>query len=144
MLNHETGKVIKTFSGLSEACDEFDISLSNIWHAIEKKKGVMPVKKLRFEYAEERVNNTKRKVRQLDYETGELIETYNNMEEAASDNFISLKALRKALSKRGGYNFSFYGIRQCNKSNWRKKEDFYIHIDQLEELGCRPMKVYYF
>lgn len=44
-----------------------------------------------------------RKLNQLDYETGELIETYNNMEEAASDNFISVKALRKALSKRDGY-----------------------------------------
>lgn len=102
-LDYETGKVIRTFSSLSEACDEFGISLYNIWHAIEKKNGVMPIKKLRFEYAEERVNNTKRKVKQLDYETGELIETYNNMEDAASDNFISVKALRKALSKRSGY-----------------------------------------
>lgn len=102
-LDYETGKVIRTFSSLSEACDEFEISLSNIWHAIEKKNGVLPIKKLRFEYAEERVNNTQRKVRQLDYETGEVVETYNNMEEAALDNFISLKALRKALSKREGY-----------------------------------------
>ncbi len=102
-LDYETGEVVRTFSSLSEACDEFGISLSNICNAIEKKNGVMPIKKLRFEYAEERVNNTKRKVRQLDYETGELIETYNNMEEAASDNFISLKALRKALSKRDGH-----------------------------------------
>ncbi len=102
-LDYETGEVVRTFSSLSEACDEFGIRLSNICNAIEKKNGVMPIKKLRFEYAEERVNNTKRKVRQLDYETGELIETYNNMEEAASDNFISLKALRKALSKRDGH-----------------------------------------
>ena len=102
-LDYETGEVVRTFSSLSEACDEFGISLSNICNAIGKKNGVMPIKKLRFEYAEERVNNTKRKVRQLDYETGELIETYNNMEEAASDNFISLKALRKALSKRDGH-----------------------------------------
>ena len=82
-LDYETGEVVRTFSSLSEACDEFGISLSNICNAIEKKNGVMPIKKLRFEYAEERVNNTKRKVRQLDYETGELIEIYNNMEEAA-------------------------------------------------------------
>ncbi len=102
-LDYETGKVIRTFSSLSEACDEFGISFSAIWYAIEKKKGVMPTKKLILEYAEERVNDSKRNIRQLDYETGELIETYNNMEEAASDNFISVKALRKALSKRDGY-----------------------------------------
>lgn len=102
-LDYETGEVIRTFSSLSEACDEFEISLSNIWHAIEKKNGVLPIKKLRFEYAEERVNNSQRKIRQLDYETGEVVDTYNNMEDAASDNFISVKALRKALSKRQGY-----------------------------------------
>ena len=102
-LDYETGKVIRTFSSLSEACDEFGISLSNICNAIEKKNGVMPIKKLRFEYAEERIYKTKRRIRQLDYDTGELIEIYENIETAALDNWVSFKALENAMKCRNGY-----------------------------------------
>ena len=102
-LDYETGKVIRTFSSVREACDTFGINAPNIWHAIEKNKGIMPIKKLRFEYAEGRIYKTKRKIRQLDYDTGELIDTYDNIENAAIDNWVSLKALEKAMKYRNGY-----------------------------------------
>lgn len=60
-----------------------------------------------------------------------------------TSDFNACEKYTKEEGENSGYNFPFYGTRQCNKSNWRKKEDFYIRIDQLEELGCRPMKVYY-
>ena len=63
----------------------------------------MPIKKLRFEYAEGRIYKTKRKIRQLDYDTGELIDTYDNIETAATDNWVSPKALEEAMKYRNGY-----------------------------------------
>lgn len=101
-LNYDTGEIIETFNSVSEANSKFNLRKSDIWYSIKTQNGLIPSKKLRFEYAEDRINNTKRNVRQLDYETGEVIEIYNNMEEAALDNFISLEALKKALSKRDG------------------------------------------
>ncbi len=102
-LDYETGKVIRTFSSLKETCDVFGTSAPNIWHAIEKNKGLMPIKRLRFEYAEDRIYKTKRRIRQLDYDTGELIEIYENIETAAFDNWVSFKALEKAMKCRNGY-----------------------------------------
>ena len=102
-LDYETGKVIRTFSSVREACDTFGINAPNIWHAIEKNNGIMPVKKLRFEYAEGRIYKTKRKIKQLDYDTGEFVGEYDNLETAAIDNCVSLKALEKAMKYRNGY-----------------------------------------
>lgn len=102
-LDYETGKVIRTFSSVREVCDTFGINAPNIWHAIEKNNGIMPVKKLRFEYAEGRIYKTKRKIRQLDYDTGEFVGEYDNIETAAIDNCVSLKALEKAMKYRNGY-----------------------------------------
>lgn len=43
-----------------------------------------------------------KKVRQLDYYTGEVIETYNSIREAARDNFCDITSVQKALWSRNG------------------------------------------
>jgi hypothetical protein len=41
-----------------------------------------------------------------------------------------------------GYKFPIYGV-DFTPENWRKQDDFAIRIDQLNELGYRPMLIYY-
>ncbi|MHC1749441.1 MAG: hypothetical protein AB9856_14310 [Cellulosilyticaceae bacterium] len=43
------------------------------------------------------------KVRQLDYDTGEIIDTYDYLGEAAEDNYINRKAISIALKYNGGF-----------------------------------------
>ncbi|MGL5676830.1 MAG: hypothetical protein ACRDDX_10485 [Cellulosilyticaceae bacterium] len=40
---------------------------------------------------------------QLDYDTGEVIEEYRYIEDAAYDNWVSRDVLYKAVNNRGGY-----------------------------------------
>lgn len=42
------------------------------------------------------------KVKQLDYDTGELIDIYSSTEEAALDNYLNERALLKALKCKNG------------------------------------------
>lgn len=42
------------------------------------------------------------KINQLDFDTGEIIDTYNSVMEAALDNYIDDSTLRRALKKRNG------------------------------------------
>lgn len=51
---------------------------------------------------EDRHNTKAVQIRQLDAETGEIIEVYPTIRDAAWDNFISCKTIRKALGN-GGY-----------------------------------------
>lgn len=61
---------------------------------------------LRFRYFKEGDSissvNRKRKVRQLDYETGELIEEYSSITEAAEDNWLTYDALSSVLNAKNG------------------------------------------
>jgi hypothetical protein len=102
-LNYDTGEIIETFNSVSEANSKFNLRKSDIWYSIKTQNGLIPSKKLRFEYAEERIYKTKRRIRQLDYDTGELIEIYENIETAALDNWVSFKALENAMKCRNGY-----------------------------------------
>lgn len=102
-LNYDTGEILETFNSVSEANSKFNLRKSDIWYSIKTQNGLIPIKKLRFEYAEERIYKTKRRIRQLDYDTGELIEIYENIETAAFDNWVSFKALEKAMKCRNGY-----------------------------------------
>ena len=45
----------------------------------------------------------KKKVRQLDYDTGEHIGEYESVEEAAYDNFITRESLNRAFLRNNGY-----------------------------------------
>lgn len=45
----------------------------------------------------------KKKVRQLDYDTGEYIGEYESVEEAAYDNFITRESLNRAFLRNNGY-----------------------------------------
>ena len=45
----------------------------------------------------------KKKVRQLDYDTGEYIGEYESVEEAAHDNFITRESLNRAFLRNNGY-----------------------------------------
>lgn len=102
-LDYDTGEILETFNSVSEANSKFNLRKSDIWYSIKTQNGLIPIKKLRFEYAEERIYKTKRRIRQLDYDTGELIEIYENIETAAFDNWVSFKALEKAMKCRNGY-----------------------------------------
>ena len=42
------------------------------------------------------------KIRQLDYDTGEVIDTYDCIADAAYDNYVNRKAVSKALQRRNG------------------------------------------
>lgn len=48
------------------------------------------------------MSKPKRKVMQLDYYTGEKVEVYNSLKEAAEDNFILPGTLCDALREQGG------------------------------------------
>lgn len=45
----------------------------------------------------------KKKVRQLDYDTGEYIGEHESVEEAAYDNFITRESLNRAFLRNNGY-----------------------------------------
>lgn len=45
----------------------------------------------------------KKRVRQLDYDTGEYIGEYKSVEEVAYDNFITREALNRAFLRNDGY-----------------------------------------
>ena len=98
-LDFETGELIRTFNSIQEACDFHDIERPSIYNALVNQKGRMLRKKLRFEYVGEYII---RKVRQLDYDTGEEIEVYNSAEAAAHDNFVDPKRIREALRMQNG------------------------------------------
>lgn len=49
------------------------------------------------------IEDRKKKVALLEYETGEVVATYTSMTEAAEDNFTSKNHLRVALKKQGGF-----------------------------------------
>lgn len=102
-LDYASGEFIRCFDSLSQAADFHNISTMNIWTSITKNNGRMNNLKLRFQYAEDYIQRTQCKVKQLDYYTGEEIEIYNNLEEAALDNFVSVRYLRDAMDKRNGY-----------------------------------------
>ena len=104
-LDYETGEVIRTFNSMQQVADYHDISINALIYALVRKDGYMLRKKLRFAYVDnKRIENPrdKRKVRQLDYYTGEEIEIYETAEEAAEDNFISPTTLREVLRLRDG------------------------------------------
>ena len=99
-LDYITGEVIRMFATIQMACDTHGIERNSIYNAINHRDGYMHQEKLRFAYVGA---YEMKKVRQLDYDTGELIEVYNSAEAAADDNFIVPKALREALRLRNGY-----------------------------------------
>ncbi len=47
--------------------------------------------------------STSKKVKQLDYFTGELVEEYNSISDAAYDNWLNERTVYKALNKRNGF-----------------------------------------
>lgn len=47
-------------------------------------------------------NGMQKKIRQLDYETGEEVEVYNSITEAAEDNWMRIDVLSEALRKKNG------------------------------------------
>ena len=49
-----------------------------------------------------RIGQNGKRVRQLDYYTDELIDEYPSLEDAAADNFISVKTIRYALVRNEG------------------------------------------
>ena len=103
LLDYETGQVIKTYNSIKEALEELGIDRANLVRALKKTEGKMSRKKLRFNYADG-VDNPlcARRVKQLDYDTGEVIEEYESINLAAKDNFIASKTLRNALNNRRG------------------------------------------
>lgn len=101
-LDYETGEVKRRFNSVAQACEDLNLSSSRIWYAIKYREGKMPKLKLRFEYAEALSYKLRRKVRQIDYYTNELIDEYKNIEDAAKDNFVTYDAVRHALNKNNG------------------------------------------
>ena len=65
-------------------------------------------RKQRVKRCQERIQNGEpldkraREVIQLDYYTGEVVETYATLREAAEDNYLNESALCKALANQGG------------------------------------------
>lgn len=105
-LDFKTGKIIKTFDSLREASETNNVEIVSISVALRKRDGLMPLKRIRFEYAAEdtpKNSNVAKKVRQRDYYTNEVIAVYKSMTEAAFDNFTSTSTIKNAIDKHKGY-----------------------------------------
>lgn len=104
LLDYETGKVINTYGSVKELLEDLGIFRANVNEAIIKNNGKMPSKKLRFAYADgPNKPLCHYRVAQIDYDTDEIIEKYDNAELAAEDNFVNAKTIRNAIRNRGGY-----------------------------------------
>lgn len=103
-LDYYTGELIREFKSMRELSDFHDIDLVSVRYAMLQNDGYMHRKKLRFEYADSNFPTTRviKRVRQVDFITGEEIEIYKSVEEAAEDNFIAPEKLREVLRLRDG------------------------------------------
>lgn len=105
-LEYTTGEVIAIYNSVLEASElngfESDAAIRK---AFRLYKGVLKKYMLRFRYYKEgdEVEMARhKKVRQLDYDTGEEIEVYNSITEAAWDNYVGYETLAEALRKKCG------------------------------------------
>ena len=98
-LDYRTNEVIHTFDSVDDACRKHNINPRSIYNALVNGNGYIHKKQLRFEYVG---IYEIRKVQQLDYETGEVIETYRSAQAAAEDNFVDSQRLRYALRNKDG------------------------------------------
>lgn len=106
-LDIETGKIIAIHKSISKAAEATGLENEEmIRRALCRTNGVLQKYILRFRYFKEGDSissvNRKRKVRQLDYETGELIEEYSSITEAAEDNWLTYDALSSVLNAKNG------------------------------------------
>lgn len=105
-LEWTTGKVIAIYNSVSEASEENGlISDTPIRKAFIRKTDTLNKYKLRFRYykdGDELEMARHKKIRQVDYYTGEEIEVYNSITEAAWDNWLCYETLSDALRKCNG------------------------------------------
>lgn len=104
-LDPETDFVLEIFNSVREASEKYDITDSVIRKGMWKYGGRLVKRNLKFRYFKEGdvvVLATNKKINQIDIETGEVIETYNSIIDAAEDNYLSFEAVSVALRKRNG------------------------------------------
>lgn len=103
-LDFETGEVVETYGSMKEALEKFGLFRVDVTNAIVKNNGKLNNKHLRFAYADgPNKPLCHYRVAQVDYDTDEIIEKYDDAELAAEDNFVNAKTIRNAIRNRGGY-----------------------------------------
>lgn len=108
-LDIETGEIIAIHKSITKAAEATGLENEEIIRrALCRTNGVLRKYMLMFRYFREGDNdsvsctNRKCRVRQLDYDTGELIEEYASISDAAEDNWLTFDALSSALIAKNG------------------------------------------
>lgn len=105
----DKGNVLEEFESLKEVCEKFSLNKCTLKKRMKENK---PMKEMYFKT----LNNDKPVV-QIDYWTGEILDRYDNIQEAAFDNFLSYRevslcarnkiAIDSELNKECRFNFIF-------------------------------------
>ena len=105
----DKGNVLEEFESIKEVCEKLGLNKSTLKKRMSENK---PLNGMYF-----KTLNDDRAVVQIDYYTGEIIDRYDSIQDAAFDNFLSYKevsfcarnkiAINSALNEECRYNFIF-------------------------------------
>lgn len=105
----DKGNVLEEFESIKEVCEKLGLNKRTLKKRMSENK---PLNGMYF-----KTLNDDRAVVQIDYYTGEIIDRYDSIQDAAFDNFLSYKevsfcarnkiAINSALNEECRYNFIF-------------------------------------